>query len=138
MGKVGIGRRVVIDELFVGASATDTDGGLDAGRVYLILGASLGRFSTIDHSDADYSFMGESERDYAGYSVSSAGDVDGDDLVVLILVGFVVLGVAFHLMSTAPPARGSLVLVLLWKEHAGPGAAGSGVGVGGCRGLVAW
>jgi hypothetical protein len=68
-----------LDDLLVGASRNG-DGGGGAGKVYLILGASLGMSSTIDLSAADYSFMGESEGDYAGSSVSSAGDVDGDGL----------------------------------------------------------
>ena len=29
---------------------------------------------------ADYAFIGENDRDWSGYSVSSAGDVDGDGL----------------------------------------------------------
>ena len=47
---------------------------------YLILGSSLGTSSTIDLSSADYRMEGESGFDYAGGSVSSAGDVDGDGL----------------------------------------------------------
>ena len=52
----------------------------DVGKVYLILGSSLGSFSTIDLSYADYVFIGEDVDDWAGSSVSSAGDVDGDGL----------------------------------------------------------
>jgi hypothetical protein len=35
---------------------------------------------TINLSSADYSFIGEGSYDYAGSSVSNAGDVDGDGL----------------------------------------------------------
>ncbi len=52
----------------------------DVGKIYLVLGASLGSFSTIDLSYADYVFIGEAVDDWAGSSVSSAGDVDGDGL----------------------------------------------------------
>ena len=53
---------------------------VSAGKTYLILGSSLGSSSTIDLSLADYSFVGEDDGDFSGYSVSSAGDVDGDGL----------------------------------------------------------
>ena len=35
---------------------------------------------TIDLSDADFDFIGENSGDVAGYTVSTAGDVDGDGL----------------------------------------------------------
>ena len=50
----------------------------DAGKAYLILGASLGATTDISLADADYHLTGEESGDNAGYSVSSAGDVDGD------------------------------------------------------------
>ena len=68
-----------LDDLLVGAYGSN-DGGTAAGKAYLILGASLGTTSEIDLEDADYSFVGEDSPDYAGWSVSSAGDVDGDGL----------------------------------------------------------
>ena len=46
----------------------------------MVLGTSLGGSTNIDLSSADYQFMGESSYDYAGRSVASAGDVDGDGL----------------------------------------------------------
>ena len=73
-----------LDDLLVGAYYND-DGGSDAGKAYLILGASLGSSSEIDLSAADYSFVGESSEDYAGTSVSRAGDVDGDGLDDLLV-----------------------------------------------------
>ena len=76
-----------LDDLLVGATGND-DGGSDAGKAYLILGASLGSTSEIDLSLADYSFVGEKSDDYAGRSVSSAGDVDGDGLDDLFVGAF--------------------------------------------------
>ena len=73
-----------LDDLLVGAIFND-DGGNKAGKAYLILGASLGISSEIDLSLADYSFLGENIEDWAGYSVSSAGDVDGDGLDDLLV-----------------------------------------------------
>jgi len=72
------------DDILIGANSSD-DGGEDAGKAYLVLSGSLSDFSTIDLADADYSFVGEASEDYAGRSVSSAGDVDGDGLDDLLI-----------------------------------------------------
>ncbi len=68
-----------LDDLLIGAHAND-DGGSNTGKAYLVLGASLGADTVIDLADADYAFLGEEDVDYAGQSVASAGDVDGDGL----------------------------------------------------------
>jgi len=68
-----------LDDVMVGAFLY-SNVGISSGMAYLILGSSLGTSSTIDLSSADYRMEGESGFDYAGGSVSSAGDVDGDGL----------------------------------------------------------
>ena len=68
-----------LDDILIGAYMNDA-GGADAGKAYLILRSSLGGSSSIDLSTADYEFIGENSGDYAGYTVSKAGDVDGDGL----------------------------------------------------------
>jgi hypothetical protein len=76
-----------LDDILVGAPGIGGDVG--GGKAYLILGASLNSETfphEIDISLADYTFVGEVHGDQAGYSVSSAGDVDGDGLAD-ILVG---------------------------------------------------
>ena len=65
------------DDLLVSAH-WNNDGGSKAGKIYLLLGASLGGASTLDLSTADYAFVGENPADMAGISVASAGDVDDD------------------------------------------------------------
>jgi hypothetical protein len=65
-------------DILIGASGND-DGDVDAGKVYLVLGASLGNTSTISLSDADYSFIGEQSSDGVKKTYS-AGDVDNDGL----------------------------------------------------------
>jgi hypothetical protein len=76
-----------LDDVLVGANGDD-DGGSYAGAVYIVLGSSLGTSSTIDLSTADYKLVGENAYDYAGNSVSSAGDIDGDGLDDVLVGAF--------------------------------------------------
>ena len=62
------------DDVLVGAMSND-DGGSAAGKAYLLYGPLYG---TIDLAQADAAFVGESSNDYAGYSVSAAGDTNLD------------------------------------------------------------
>lgn len=83
------------DDVIVGASYAD-DGGLDAGSAYVVYG-SAGNVGTADASGRrvidltrmtaaqGFVIQGDAAADYAGFSVSMAGDVDGDgfdDLIV--------------------------------------------------------
>jgi len=70
------------DDLLVGADGEPTVGS-DAGATYLFYGPLTGELSV---GSADATFYGEGDGDHAGYSVASAGDVDGDG-VTDILVG---------------------------------------------------
>ncbi len=65
------------DDILIGAY-NDDDGGTDAGQTYLILGQATGWTMDTDLSAADASFWGEDSGDNSGYSVASAGDVNGD------------------------------------------------------------
>ena len=66
------------DDLLIGSNLHDAVGLMtDYGKSYLIFGKTLGDETAISLSDADYSFVGESEFDYAG-NIHNAGDVDGD------------------------------------------------------------
>jgi hypothetical protein len=57
----------------------------EAGRSYLVLGASLATGGEFDLVDADGRFIGERLGDMAGSAVASAGDVDGDGLSDLLI-----------------------------------------------------
>jgi Ca2+-binding RTX toxin-like protein len=76
-----------IDDLIVGAPRGD-NGGRDAGEAYVIFGKTTG-FSNIDLSTLSpangFIIQGERASDWAGFSVSSAGDVNGDGIDDLIV-----------------------------------------------------
>jgi hypothetical protein len=71
-------------DVLVGASGQD-EGGTYAGAAYVILASSISANAPTELADADYKFVGETDADWAGYSLSSAGDVDGDGLGDLII-----------------------------------------------------
>lgn len=64
-------------DLLISAHSND-DGGTRSGKIYLVLGKSLGSTIKINLADADYAFIGENSADLAGWAVAGAGDVDGD------------------------------------------------------------
>jgi hypothetical protein len=65
------------DDILVGAEL-NSEKDTNAGQVYLILGKSSGWKMDTNLSSSDASFLGESLGDHAGFSVSGAGDVNGD------------------------------------------------------------
>jgi hypothetical protein len=69
------------DDLLIGAYSDD-EGGKTAGAAYLVLAPVAG---TLDLSRANATFLGEEREDVAGWSVSGAGDVDGDGLADLLM-----------------------------------------------------
>jgi len=68
-------------DVLVGAHRDDT-GGTDAGAAYLLLGSFSG---TRCLSTADAKYVGEEQGDWAGARVASAGDVDGDGSLDLLI-----------------------------------------------------
>lgn len=65
------------DDIIISSYRND-ELGSDTGKSYLILGNSSDGIMDIPISSANASFIGENAGDYFGYSVSSAGDVNGD------------------------------------------------------------
>jgi hypothetical protein len=84
-----------IDDLIIGADGADPNGDR-SGSSYVVFGqntASAGDFAaTLALSDLDgsngFRLDGVAARDYAGYSVSAAGDINGDGLDDLIIGAF--------------------------------------------------
>ena len=92
------------DDLLVGASAEDSAGS-QAGAAYLVLSPIAGSMSL---TSADVKLQGESSSDFAGASVSGAGDVDADGFPELIIgatwasnASGVVSGAAYVVLGTS-------------------------------------
>lgn len=78
-----------VDDFIIGAPITDANGNFASGASYVIFGNANGLPSTIDIGDLDgsngFALTGVSGGDYSGYSVASAGDVNGDGIADLII-----------------------------------------------------
>ncbi len=79
-----------LDDLIVGAGGADPSGNSSAGQSYVVFGKSDGGVVevsalTAGTSTAGFVINGQSAWDFSGWSVSSAGDVNGDGLDDLIV-----------------------------------------------------
>ena len=77
-----------IADLIVGAYLSDPASGQGAGRSYVLFGkisTSAINLSTIASGSGGFVINGQSSADYSGFSVASAGDVNGDGLADLIV-----------------------------------------------------
>jgi len=78
-----------IDDIIIGARGGDPNGNSYAGESYVVFGNSNGFASSIELSSLDGSngfvLNGVDSSDQSGYSVSSAGDVNGDGIDDLIV-----------------------------------------------------
>ncbi len=77
-------------DLIIGSPGADNNGRTDSGSAYVILGRASG-FGTIDlNNPASYAFRidGAAQYNQTGFSVSSAGDVNGDGFSDILVGGF--------------------------------------------------
>jgi hypothetical protein len=72
------------DDFIIGAPFDD-DGEDDGGKVYLFLGRESGWHREMDVETADASFVGTHANTWVGYTVSAAGDVNGDGLADFLI-----------------------------------------------------
>jgi len=78
-------------DLIVGAYQSDPASGVDAGRSYVVFGktgTAAIDLSTVGSGTSGFVINGQSAGDASGYSVSGAGDVNGDGLADLIVGAF--------------------------------------------------
>ncbi|MGE0113185.1 beta strand repeat-containing protein [Aquabacterium sp.] len=77
-----------LTDLIVGAYNADPAGGTDAGKSYVVFGkanTTAVDLSSIEAGTGGFVINGQSASDYSGYSVSAAGDVNGDGLADVIV-----------------------------------------------------
>ncbi|MBD2043328.1 Calx-beta domain-containing protein [Microcoleus sp. FACHB-672] len=78
-----------IDDVIVGAYHADPNGNFDVGSSYVVFGSTNGFAATLNLSDLDgsngFALYGAAVEDFSGYSVSNAGDINGDGIDDLIV-----------------------------------------------------
>ena len=78
-----------IDDLVVGAPYASTDGIEESGTSYVVFGSRDGFDATFELSDIDgrngFSIEGAAAFDFSGFSVSGAGDINGDGIDDLLI-----------------------------------------------------
>ncbi|MDB4594150.1 FG-GAP-like repeat-containing protein, partial [Paracoccaceae bacterium] len=77
-----------LDDLLIGAYGGDPNGNSLSGESYVVFGKANGtaiELSNVTAGTGGFVINGIDTNDYSGYSVSSAGDVNGDDLDDLIV-----------------------------------------------------
>lgn len=73
-----------LDDFIINA-VIDDQGGMGAGRVYLILGQTSGWAQNTELVDAPVTFWGEEGGDHAGTSLASLGDVNSDGFADILI-----------------------------------------------------
>jgi Ca2+-binding RTX toxin-like protein len=80
-----------IDDIIIGAENGD-DGGFRAGEAYVVYGTADSTRAHVDLTDLSpddgFVIQGDEKGDWAGYSVSAAGDVNGDGIDDVIVGAF--------------------------------------------------
>jgi hypothetical protein len=77
-----------LDDLIVGALLSDPSAGSNAGRSYVVFGKTSATgvdLSAVSAGSGGFVINGQTAQDNSGWSVSSAGDVNGDGLADLII-----------------------------------------------------
>jgi len=118
------------DDLLIGAYLSDTNGLMNSGATYLVYGKEGGYGASFNLSDINgtngFVINGIASMDYSGYSVSSAGDINGD--------GFDDLLIGAYLADTNGSNSGATYLV--YGKEGGYGASFNLSDINGTNGFV--
>lgn len=120
-------------DFLVGAHLSD-GGATDGGAAYLVLGSASPASASLSTA---IEYTGEESLDYAGHSVSGAGDVDGDGYPDFLVGAFVndasadQAGAAYLLLGGGSPASASLSAAIKYTgealgDYAGYSVSGAG------------
>ena len=136
-----------LGDLIVGAYQSDPASGVDAGRSYVVFGkagTAAMELASIAAGTGGFVINGQAASDISGYSVASAGDVNGDGLADLIVGAqssdpasgldagrsYVVFGkagtAAIDLASIAAGTGGFVINGQAANDHSGVSAASAG------------
>jgi hypothetical protein len=78
-----------LEDLIIGAYATDQNGVLDSGSSYVVFGKTTGWAASLNLSELNgingFRIVGVAAGDFSGFSVASAGDVNGDGFSDVII-----------------------------------------------------
>ncbi len=114
------------DDMLVGAPYND-DGGSDAGAAYLVLGSGSPASTSLSTA---VQYTGVDTSNYAGGSVSTAGDVDGDGYGDLLVGAYFAAdagtssGAAYIVFGSTTPASASLSASVVYSGEAANDFAG--------------
>jgi hypothetical protein len=121
------------DDLAIGSTGND-DGGVSAGKVYIIFGKASGWETDVSLSDIDSTIIGTEATFYFSTTMSTAGDVNGDALNDLIVgsyksKAFLFLGNATMSRWTSGLEAGDADTIFegeTYYDYTGDGVAGGG------------
>jgi hypothetical protein len=110
------------DDFLIGASTYNASKG-NEGKIYLFFGDATDTWTkNVNCSEADASFIGESQDDKSGKAVAGAGDINGDGLDdILIGVsgnddGGQTAGKTYLIFGVSPPPQLSLLLFMILQS----------------------
>lgn len=115
-----------LDDIIIGANSATANGDESAGQTYVVFGSTSDFGATLDLSALDgtngFVLNGRSEGDLSGYSVASAGDVNGDgfdDLLIGAVAADPENNIVFKFPQSPPVTNAGQTYLVYGKETFG-------------------